>query len=201
MGAGYGLNQKPAEEKVKNLSALMQIFLIMALTKEKKEDIIEDIREKVSRQAVVYFVNYKGLKARDMEDLRKSLQKESGDITVVKKTLAKIAFEKEGIDYDPTKLDGELAFVFGFEDIVSPAKIIKEFSKDFEINILGALLEEEALEPEKVSQLADLPGKKQLRAQLVSVISAPLSGFVGVLEGNIKGLLNVLDQAAKKEEN
>ncbi len=175
----------------------MQIF-IMALTRKEKEEIIKDIREKASKQTVVYFVNYKGLKARDMEDLRNQLKDCNANIMVVKKTLAKIALDKEGIDFNPESLEGELAFVFGFGDIVAPAKVINEFSKDFSIEILGALLEKDVLETEKVKELADLPGKKQLKAQLVSTIAAPLSGFVGVLEGNVRNLITVLDKASKK---
>lgn len=176
-------------------------FLIMALTREKKEQIVEEVQDKVSRQTVVYFVNYKGMKARQIEALRKRLKECDANIMVVKKTLAKIAFEKEGIELNPQQLDGELAFVFGFGDIVSPAKVVSEFSKDYSIKILGALLEGSALEAEKVEELADLPSKEQLRAQLVSTIAAPLTGFVGVLEGNIKGLLTVLKKQAEKEEN
>jgi len=170
----------------------------MALTRKEKEEIIKDIREKASKQTVVYFVNYKGLKARDMEDLRNQLKDCNANIMVVKKTLAKIALDKEGIDFNPESLEGELAFVFGFGDIVAPAKVINEFSKDFSIEILGALLEKDVLETEKVKELADLPGKKQLKAQLVSTIAAPLSGFVGVLEGNVRNLITVLDKASKK---
>ena len=179
----------------------MQIFLIMALTREKKEEIIEDVREKVSQKTVVYFVNYKGMKARQIEALRNELKECNANIMVVKKTLAKIAFEEEGIDFNPQELDGELAFVFGFGDIVSPAKAVSEFSKNYSIKILGALLDGSALEASKVEELADLPSKDQLRAQLVSTIASPLSGFVGVLEGNIKGLLTVLKKQAEKEEN
>ena len=177
----------------------MQIFLIMALTREKKEQIVDDIREKASKRTVVYFVNYKGMKARHIEDLRSDLKEEDANIMVVKKTLAKIAFEKEGIDFDPQELDGELAFVFGFGDIVSPAKVVSNFSKDYSIEILGALLEEDVLKAEKVEELADLPTKEQLRGQLVSTIAAPLTGFVGVLEGNIKGLLTVLKKQSEKD--
>ncbi|MGM0439337.1 MAG: 50S ribosomal protein L10 [Patescibacteria group bacterium] len=177
----------------------MQIFLIMALTREKKEEIVDDIRQKVSDQTVVYFVNYKGMKARQIESLRKRLKENEANIMVVKKTLAKIAFDKENIDFDPEELDGELAFVFGFGDIVTPAKVISEFAKDYSIEILGALLEGSALEANKVEELAELPTKEQLRAQLVSTIASPLTGFVGVLEGNIKGLLTVLKKQSEKD--
>jgi len=170
----------------------------MALTREKKEEIVQDIREKVSEQTVVYFVNYKGMKARQIEALRERLKENDANIMVVKKTLAKIAFEKEGIDLDPQDLDGELAFVFGFGDIVSPAKTISEFAKDYSIEILGALLDESVIEAGKVEELADLPSKDQLRAQLVSTIASPLTGFVGVLEGNIKGLITVLKKESEK---
>ncbi len=170
----------------------------MALTKEKKEKIIEDVRKKLTDRSVIYFINYKGLEARKMEKLRKSLQEEESNIMVIKKTLAKIAFEKEKIDFDPEELEGEVAFVFGFGDIIAPAKIIDEFADTEKIEVLGAILNEKILNPEKVNKLAELPSKDQLRAQLVSTIAAPASGFMGVLEGNIKGLLTVLERASKK---
>lgn len=176
----------------------MQNFLIMALTREQKEEIVDDIQDKLTRQSVIYFVNYKGLKAREMEELRSRLKKIDANIMVVKKTLAKIALEKEGIDFDPEELEGELAFVFGFGNIISPAKVVDEFAKNYSVKILGALLDESVLETEKVEELANLPSKKQLRAQLVSTIASPLTGFVGVLEGNIKGLLTVLKKQAEK---
>ncbi len=170
----------------------------MALTREKKEEIVDDIRQKVSEKTVVYFVNYKGMKARQIDELRNELKENDANVMVVKKTLAKIAFEKEGIEFDPQDLDGELAFVFGFGNIIAPAKVISNFSKNYKIEILGALLNEDILKAEKVQKMADLPGKEQLRAQLVSTIAAPLTGFVGVLEGNIKGLLTVLKKESEK---
>lgn len=176
----------------------MQNFLIMALTRKQKEEIVDDIQEKITRQSVVYFVNYKGLKAREMEELRNRLKDVDANIMVVKKTLAKIALEAEDIDLDPEKLEGELAFVFGFGDIISPAKVVDRFAKNYSVKILGALLDESVLESEKVEKLANLPTKEQLRAQLVSTIAGPLTGFVGVLEGNIKGLLTVLKKQAEK---
>ncbi len=173
----------------------------MALTREKKEKIVQDIRKKVSERTVIYFINYKGLEARDVEEMRAELKKNDANIMVVKKTLAKIAFEKEGIDFDPENLEGELAFIFGFGDIISPAKIVDDFAKRFSMKILGALLDEDILKPSKVEQLAGLPSKDQLRAKLVATVAAPLTGFVGVLEGNIRGLVNVLDKVSKKDKN
>lgn len=176
----------------------MQNFFIMALTREQKKEIVDDIQEKITRQSVIYFVNYKGLKAREMEDLRNQLKDVDANIMVVKKTLAKIALKEEGINFDPEELEGEIAFVFGFGDIISPAKAVDQFAKNYSIKILGALLDEGVLESEKVEELANLPSKKQLQAQLVSTIASPLTGFVGVLEGNIKGLLTVLKKQAEK---
>ncbi len=172
----------------------------MALTKEKKKEIIDDVRGNIANQKVIYFVNYKGLKAREVESLREELKDHDANIMVVKKTLAKIAFEEENIDFDPEEIDGELAFVFGYGDVVSPAKAISDFAKDYKkLEILGALLDESVLEAGKVEKLADLPSKDQLRAQLVATLASPISGFVGVLEGNIKGLINVLKREAEKK--
>lgn len=173
----------------------------MAFTKEKKKEIIEEIRDDLSQQKIIYFVNYKGLKAREIEILRQELKKHDANIMVVKKTLAKIAFEEEKIDFNPEEIDDELAFVFGYGDIVAPAKAINNFSKDYNLQIIGALLDESVLEAGKVKKLANLPSKEQLRGQLVATLASPLSNFVGVLEGNIKGLINVLKREAEKNPN
>ncbi len=170
----------------------------MPLTKQEKKEIIKSVKEKISNQTVVYFINYKGLKARDLEEFRKKLKENDANIMVVKKSLAKRAFEEEKIEFNPEELEGEVAFIFCFGDIVSPAKVINDFSKESNIDVLGAVLERDVLESDKVVKLANLPTKEQLRAQLVGTIAAPLSGFVTVLEGNIKGLLNVLKRESEK---
>ncbi len=169
----------------------------MALTREKKEEILKELRENIKEKEAIFFLNFKGVEARGFTDLREKIKENESFLKVAKKTLIRIAFEKEGIDFNPQDLEGEVALVFSQGDPIVSAKALYDFAKeDKNLTILGARLDKSVFTGDKVEELAKLPGKEQLQAQLVSTIAAPLSGFQSVLEGNLKGLLNVLNQKA-----
>ena len=85
------------------------------------------------------------------------------------------------------------------DDEVAPARIIKNVSKDVKtINILSGVMGGTFAGREQMLILADLPSKDELRAKLVGTINAPVSGFVNVLAGNLRGLINVLNAVAQK---
>ena len=118
------------------------------------------------------------------------------NIQVAKKTLAEIALKDKKLDFDKNKFKEEIGFVFAFGDEIGTAKAVYKFSKEAEgLKILGGYLENEFKEAEYVIDLAQLPTRDELLAKLVGTISNPISGLVNVLQGNIKGLLQVLSQA------
>ncbi len=165
------------------------------ITKEKKKEIIDSLRQNISKQEAIFFVNYKGLKGDNIGNLRNALQKNGSRLIVTRKTLAKIAFTEEGIDFDPLTLEGEVGFIFSFEDGVTTAKTIAKFSKEKVISFLGGFYEGRVLSGEEVNALSEIPSREELLAQLVGSLSAPTTGFVQVLQGNIRGLLTVLSKA------
>lgn len=167
----------------------------MAITKEKKKEVIKSLRNDLSQQEITLFVGFKGLTGEDAFSIRRELLKADAKIFVTRKTLAKIAFEKEGINFDPLTLQGEVGFVFGFSDGVATAKSVHQFAKDEKISVLGGVFEGKVLSSEEVMQLATLPSREELLAKLLSTMSAPVGGFLQVLQGNIKGLLYVLANA------
>ncbi len=167
----------------------------MAITKEKKKEIVKSLRKDLSEQKIVLFVGFKGLGGEDAYSIRKELRNAGAKVFVTRKTLAKLAFEKEGIDFDPLSLEGEVGFVFGFDDGVGTAKSVHQFIKEGKISVLGGLFEEKFLSSEEVMQIATLPSREELLAKLLSTMSAPVGGFLQVLQGNIKGLLYVLANA------
>jgi large subunit ribosomal protein L10 len=167
----------------------------MALTKVQKQKIIEELKEKIDRQKLIIFFDFTGLKVKDLSNLRKKLKKENAELKVAKKTLMAIAFKKlnESIAKNIKKLGGEIALVFGYQDIISPAKTLWQLSKDFpNLKILAGFVENEFKTADEIITLAQLPTREELLAKLVGSIASPISGFVNVLQGNIKGLINVL---------
>jgi len=168
----------------------------MPLIKEQKQKIIDDLREKIAKQKAMIFVDFSGLKVKDLFNLRKKLKAAGNELKVAKKTLMDIVFKKGKLEVEPRKLPGEIALVFGYKDEISPAKIIWQFSQENpNLKILGGFFENKFLETEKVIELAKLPTREELLAKLVRSISSPMSNFVRILEANIKGLIYVLAKA------
>jgi large subunit ribosomal protein L10 len=157
----------------------------MALNKAQKTKQIESIKEKVSKQKSVIFVDFAKVPSKDMFSLRKSLKESGCNLKVAKKTLVRIAFGQSGISFwnkMKASMPGQLALVFGIDDDIAPARIANMFAKTQEnLKILGGIFENRYIDREKVLVLANLPTKKELLGRLVGSIYSPVSSFVRVL--------------------
>jgi large subunit ribosomal protein L10 len=172
------------------------------LTRIQKQKIIKDLKEKIQKQKIIIFVDFTGLKVKDLFNLRKKLKTIDSQIKVAKKTLAEIAFKelkgKTLQSFDVKNLRGQVAFIFGFKDEISPTKIVWLTSQENpNLKILGGFLEDQFIEAEKVIELAKLSGKEELLRRLVGSVSAPISNFIYILQANTKGLLYVLNAIKK----
>ncbi|MCK4781328.1 50S ribosomal protein L10 [Candidatus Parcubacteria bacterium] len=170
----------------------------MALTKEQKQVNIKDLKEKVDKQKSMVFVDFTGLGVAKMTELRKQMRAEDCEFKVAKKSLTHLVlkdFDKEIAEKTKT-LEGEIALGFGYKDEVAPFKILGRFSKqNKDLKILAGILEKEFIEQEQAIVLSNLPSRQELLAKMAGSMQSPISGFVRVLQGNIKGLICVLKQA------
>lgn len=170
----------------------------MALTKEKKQKILNDLKEKIQKQKSMVFVDFEGLKVKDLTQLRENLKQEENELKVAKKTLISKAFEDEKIGVNREDLKGEVALVLGYQDQVSPSRIVHQFAKENNaLSILGGYLQGQFIDDKKVEELAQLPSKEVLLARLVGTMSAPISNFANVLNANLTGFVQVLSQIKK----
>lgn len=171
----------------------------MPLTKSQKEKILNDLKEKISRNQIMVFVDFCGIKVKDILKLRKKLKEAVGELKVVKKTLLNLALKEKKVQLKKEDLKGEIAIAFGYQDVIKTAKIVYDFSKENpNLKILGGIFEGEVKGAKEIVTLAQIPSKEELLARLVGSISSPISGFINVFKGNIKGLLLVLSQITKK---
>lgn len=170
----------------------------MALSKDKKKKTIDTLKEKIEKQKSVVFVDFTGLKVKDMSELRKRVRGAEGELKAAKKTLMGIAFKDSKLEISTKDMPGELAMIVSYKDEVAPVKLVWQFSTENQnLKILGGILENGFIGPEKVIELAQLPSKDELLAKMVGSISSPISGFVCVLNGNLRGLVQVIDQISK----
>ncbi len=170
----------------------------MAKTRKEKEELVKSLEEKLDKAKSAVFVDYKGLKVAESEELRGKIRANDSEIMVIKNRLAKIALKNKGIEVDEDIFSRPVAITLSYQDEVAGAKEIDTFAKSHEnLEILGGILENGFISADKVKQLAALPSREQLHAKVVGTIAAPLSGMVNVLQGNIRGLVNVLSQIKK----
>ncbi len=166
----------------------------MAKTRQQKQDTVQDLVQGIKDSKAVVFANFQGLKVSESEELRQQCREQKIKYLASKKTLLKKALKEAGFDVDTKIFEGGVATVLGTEDEVAPAQIIDKFAKDHEVvTIFGGILEGQFIDAIKVGELAKLPSKQELLGRLVGSINAPVSGFVNVLAGNIRNLVNVLN--------
>jgi len=170
------------------------------ITKQQKEKLIGELKEKLAKTKAAVFADYTGLTVEKMTDLRRKLRA-AGDveIKVAKKTLIDIALKEAGFEgADSKKMPGQIALVMGYGDEIAPAKTVYTFGRtDEHLKIAGGFLGANFISSEEVIGLAKLPGKQELLAKAVGSIAAPMSGMLNVLQGNIRGLVQVLSQIKK----
>ena len=171
----------------------------MPKSREAKEKLVAELSEKLGKAKSAVLVDYKGLKVKESEELRRDLRDKSVDFKIVKNSLFKIVLEEKKINISDDILDRPLGIALGFQDEVVPAKALSDFAKSHEtLEIMGGILEDEFIDESKVKQLASLPSREELYAKLLGTIAAPLSGFVNVAVGNIRGFVNAVRAKAEK---
>ena len=155
----------------------------MPITKAKKGEILTDLKARLANQASLVFVHFKGLPVKDTNDLRRTLRKENGGYTVVKKTLLKKVLSEMNLGGELPELGGEVAVAYGTDPIL-PAKGIADFRKTHEglISIIGGVYEGSYMSAVEMNALAAIPGREQLLGMLVNVMSAPMRGMVIALD-------------------
>lgn len=173
----------------------------MPVTKAKKVEVLNELNDKFAKAKAVYFANYRGLTVKKVTDLRKKLHKVNVDYVVAKKTLGRLAMKNNNLP-EATKelMDGPIAFVFGYEDVVVPVKALYEFAKDADkLQILGGLVDGKFVSKADAKALAMLPSREVLLAKLVGSMKSPISGLHGTLSGVLRKFVYALSAIKDKK--
>ena len=163
------------------------------LTRPQKEQVVKDLSAKIKDGKVLIFSDYAGTTVAKMKDLRNELRKTDSSYKITKKKLINLALKDAGIEASVLDLEGQIGIAIGKGDEVTAAKVLAKFAKENKnFKILQGVLENKVISGKEVMALASLPSREELLAKLVGSINAPVSGFVNVLAGNIRGLVTVL---------
>ncbi len=173
----------------------------MAISKQRKEEMLSQYTEWFSKSQVVILVEYTNATMKDMDAIRAKVRETGGEFHVLKNTLAKRAFVDAGINVPDSLFENSTAATFAFSDVAATAKALNEATKNLEfVKVKGGVMEQAVLDKNQVKALAELPPLPVVRAQLLGVLQAPASKLVRTVAEPARQIASVLkayvDQSA-----
>ena len=165
-----------------------------------KTSILNEITERLQASDCTIVLSYGGLTVAELYELRKAVLPLEGRCTIAKNTLIAKAAKDLGWADITSMLTGPSAVVTGKGDVAELAKIVCQFVKTHnKAAVKGGALEKAALSAADVDNLSKLPGKDQMRAQLLATFMAPATNLVRVFIAPVQQVLNVLQAKVDKE--
>ncbi len=147
-----------------------------------KVTVVDEVRSRIDKAAAVIVTQYRGLKVKDLEVLRRSLAPLGGEYRVYKNTLARLAAEKSVAPGLANILEGPTALTFVSGDAAAVTKALREFARANPLLVLrGGALGSSVLAAEGMAALADLPSREVLLARLAGGLAAPMQGLASLL--------------------
>jgi large subunit ribosomal protein L10 len=169
--------------------------LEVIMRRERKEAVVSELAEKLSRATIAITTNYRGVSVAEMTELRRQLRRREVEYRVIKNTLASFAAEQAGREGLKDIIAGPTAIAFGYSDVVEPAKALLGYIQSAKgaLSITGGLLQHRVLSAAEVTALATLPPKEVIIARLMAGMQGGLFALVNVLSGTLSSLLNMLN--------
>ncbi len=151
----------------------------MAITKQKKEEIVKELDSALGEAQSMVFVNFHKLPVADSTKLRGEMFSSDVQFKVVKKTLLKRALGASKTTGDMPTLEGEMAIAWS-TDLIAPARIVQNFSTKHkeQIKIVGGIFEGRFMNQSEMTEIATIPETPVLRGMFVNVINSPIQGLV-----------------------
>jgi len=169
------------------------------ITIEQKKTIVEALAEKFKRAKSYYLVDFSRMTVTDSILFRRELRKEKIEFKVAKNTLILRAFKDiDGMKVPEKVLTGQTAIIFGYDDPLIPARLLKIQVEKFNKPVFkGAVIEGVYYDGTQLKVLAALPSKKDLLASIIGTLQSPISGIVGTINAVMRDLASVIEEAAK----
>ena len=172
----------------------------MAISKDKKQQLVADLNEILSDAKMTVFAKYQGLSVSELQELRHLARENNVKIKVVKNRLVRVAMGEIAVykDTDTSALEGQLLYAISNDDEVAPAQVLAKFAKEHQaLELKGAFSAEgKSLNEQAVVELSKLPSKDQLIGQVVNMLTGTVNDVTNALSGNLHALLDgVADKA------
>lgn len=171
----------------------------MAISKERKEEVLAQYNDWVKRSQAVILVEYTGTNMKSLDALRAKIRESGGEFHVVKNTLVRRVFADNKMDIPADFLVKSTAISFAFNDPASTAKALTDGTKGNEfVKVKGGFMTGKTLSAAQVKSLAEMPPLPIMRATLLGVLQAPAGKLVRTIAEPARGLAAVVKAFTEK---
>jgi len=172
------------------------------MNKDQKNTVIDELQEKLSGASAFYLTDFTGMNVKQLTEFRSRLRKQGVEYVVVKNTLAQRAVTQLELPDVASFFTGPTGLVIGREDAVTAAKVLSDFAREFDNRpaVKAGVVERKEVSPEQVKQLAELPPKEVLLAQLAGGLQAPMARLAGGMQNLLAGLARAVGALRQQRE-
>lgn len=172
------------------------------MRKEQKSAVVDELHQKLSEANSFYLTDFTGMNVKQMTEFRARLRREGVEYMVVKNTLAQRALSELELPDIARFFTGPTGVVIGREDAVAAAKVLTEFAREFDNKpaVKLGVVERQEVAAERVKELAELPPREVLLAQLAGGLQAPMARLAGGASNLIAGLARAVDALRAQRE-
>lgn len=169
--------------------------------RKEKQLLLDDIKGRISHAKAIVFARYHKLEPNKVSDLRMNLAKSGGSLAVVKKRMLYKAAHEAGIPLDLKLLEGHIAVIFSLDDPFAMTKTLYQFCTENEqmMEVLAGRFEGTLCNAQDVKHISQLPSKDEMRAQFLSILEAPLSQTLAVMDALLTSVIHCLEN--KNQQN
>ncbi len=163
--------------------------------KHEKQLLLDDMQGQIKKSGTFIIARYQGLKSARAYEFRRELNKKGAYFEVVRKRMLIQASKNLGLEFNPELLPGHIGLILGAADPLETTKTVVKFSEENEnaFELLGAFIDGQKISGEDVRRLATLPGKDQMRAELLGLLTAPAAQLLTVFEALLSGVVHCID--------
>lgn len=161
---------------------------------QKKIEAVEDLKERLEKATLIVSTEYRGLKVKEMQELRRKLREGGLEVKVVKNTLLKRAADEAG-DPDLVRIiEGPTALAISYGDVVEAARALNAYAQGAPagFNVRGGYMDGSVLSANDLKELVKIPPRPVLLAQFMGQMQSPLAGFVALLDAPLHELTGLV---------
>lgn len=163
--------------------------------KREKQLLLEEMKEQIQQSGSFIIAQYQNLTGDRAYEFRREIAKLGGYFEVVRKRMFLEAVRRVGIEFEADQLPGHIGLVLGAKDPLEATKVVMKFSEANQesFQLLAGFVEGQKTSRADVQRLATLPGKDQMRSELLGLFCAPASGVLGVMEAIMTDIVSCID--------